>query len=52
LLIERAGGVQLVLTTAVEGMPDERRQDCPNAGNLVLAKTSLSNAPVLERLQF
>lgn len=48
LLIERDGGVQLVLTTAVEGMPDERRQDCPNAGNLFLANTNLSNAPVLE----
>jgi sugar lactone lactonase YvrE len=41
LLINRDGNVQLVLTTADEGMPAELRSQCPNAGNLFIAETTL-----------
>jgi sugar lactone lactonase YvrE len=41
LLLERDGRVDLVLTTAVEGMPEDQRARCPNAGNLFIAETGL-----------
>ena len=41
LLFERDGKVQLVLTTAVEGMPAEMRAQSPNAGNLFIADVTL-----------
>lgn len=44
LLVEE-GGVKLVLTTAVEGMPDARRSDCPRAGDLFVAETSFERVP-------
>jgi sugar lactone lactonase YvrE len=45
LLVEHEGRVQLVLTTATEGMPVEMRRDCPNAGDLFWADTTLSAIP-------
>jgi sugar lactone lactonase YvrE len=46
LLVERDGGVALVLTTAIEGMPAEQRRQCPAAGALFVADTPLrSEAP-------
>jgi sugar lactone lactonase YvrE len=45
LLVEREGGVELVLTTAVEGMPDARRGECPHAGDLFVAETDFEGAP-------
>jgi sugar lactone lactonase YvrE len=44
LLVKREG-VQLLLTTAVEGMAEEQRRVCPNAGNLFIAATTLSDCP-------
>jgi sugar lactone lactonase YvrE len=52
LLVPRAGGVQLVMTTASEGMPDNLRRHCPNAGNLFIADTTLSQAPAVEMLRW
>lgn len=48
-LIERAGKVELLLTTADEGMAPELRQKCPHAGCLFVGETSfdsLNDAPV------
>jgi sugar lactone lactonase YvrE len=50
LLVEQAGRVQLVLTTAVEGMPDEQRSVCPHAGDLFIAETALTAVPPADRL--
>jgi sugar lactone lactonase YvrE len=47
LLVEQ-GGVKLVLTTAVEGMPPEMRVRCPNAGCLFVADTALTGVPAAE----
>jgi sugar lactone lactonase YvrE len=44
LLVEH-GGLKLVLTTAVEGMPDERRPDSPHAGDLFIADTGFDSVP-------
>ena len=46
LLLQRDGGVKLVLTTAVEGMPAEQRRESPNAGDLFIADTGLRQAPL------
>jgi sugar lactone lactonase YvrE len=43
LLVEQAGRVQLILTTAVEGMPDDQRSHCPHAGDLFIVDTSITN---------
>lgn len=51
LLVQRDGGVKLVLTTAVEGMPEEQRRQCPNAGDLFIADTALARAPDVEVLR-
>lgn len=51
LLVERNGSIQLVLTTAVEGMPDELRRDCPHAGELFIADTGLASAPAAEHVR-
>lgn len=48
LLVERVGGVGLILTTATEGMPAEMRARCPNAGSLLLAGTGLARMPPAE----
>jgi sugar lactone lactonase YvrE len=45
MLVERSGRVQLVLTTAVEGMPDDQRSSCPHAGDLFIADTEFSRVP-------
>jgi sugar lactone lactonase YvrE len=45
LLIQRPGGVKLILTTADEGMPTEVRASCPNAGCLFIADTDLASVP-------
>lgn len=51
LLAPRDGRMQLVLTTAVEGMPDEQRRTSPNAGNLFIADTTLRSIPFAEPLR-
>jgi sugar lactone lactonase YvrE len=51
LLVERDGGVKLVLTTAVEGMPDGQRSRCPNAGDFFIAHTGLMRVPPVEVLR-
>jgi sugar lactone lactonase YvrE len=45
MLVERAGRIQLLLTTADEGMTDEVRAKCPHAGRLFIAETSLTQMP-------
>ena len=40
LLVEIDGNVRLVLTTATEGMSEEQREKCPNAGDLFWAATT------------
>jgi sugar lactone lactonase YvrE len=45
LLVERAGRIQLLLTTADEGMSDEIRAKCPHAGRHFIAETSLTRLP-------
>jgi sugar lactone lactonase YvrE len=51
LLVERDGGVKLILTTAVEGMPAELRRQCPHAGDLFLAATTLPRLPTADLLR-
>lgn len=48
LLVEREGQVKLVLTTAVEGMPDEMRRASPEAGSLFMGATDLKRLPATE----
>ena len=48
LLFEHGGHVRLVLTTATEGMPEDQRTQCPNAGNLFWAETSFASVPAGE----
>ena len=48
LLVKRPDGVKLILTTATEGMPAEMKATCPEAGNLFIADTSLTDCPVPE----
>lgn len=48
LLMNRNGSVQLVLTTAMEGMATELRLRCPEAGSLFQAETNLSTCPPRE----
>jgi sugar lactone lactonase YvrE len=48
LLIEREGGVRLLLTTATEGMSMRDRGKCPAAGDLFWAQTSISRLPAAE----
>jgi len=51
LLVEREGRTRLVLTTATEGMPADQRAECPNAGDLFWAQTSLAAAPASETVR-
>lgn len=51
LLVERDGGVKLILTTAVEGMAADQRRQCPHAGDLFLADTALPQLPAVEALR-
>jgi sugar lactone lactonase YvrE len=48
LLTERNGEVQLVLTTADEGMPDNQRPISPESGSLFIAKTSFKEIAMAE----
>ena len=48
LLVQRADGVKLILTTATEGMPAEMRSKCPDAGCLFIADTTLPTCPPTE----
>ena len=41
-LIAWDGRVWLIITTAVENMPMERRNDAPQAGSLFLAETEIA----------
>lgn len=50
-LVRKPEGVQLVLTTADEGMSEEIRRDSPNAGNLFQADTRCAHAPEPEIVQ-
>lgn len=43
--VEVGGAVKLLITTAVEGMPDQVRVRCPEAGTLFLADTGFA-API------
>jgi len=45
LLVEQGGKIQLVLTTAVEGMPDDQRHECPHAGELFIADAGIKELP-------
>jgi sugar lactone lactonase YvrE len=45
LLVKRPEGVKLILTTATEGMPQDLRARCPNAGCLFIADTQLPKCP-------
>jgi sugar lactone lactonase YvrE len=46
LLIEHPDGtVKLIMTTAVENMPTDRRKDAPLAGGLFMADTDFQHAP-------
>lgn len=51
LLLQREGRVQMVLTTATEGMPAEMRKESPNAGNLFIAETTLKTLPETEMVR-
>jgi sugar lactone lactonase YvrE len=48
LLLSRDGRIQLVLTTAVEGMPGELRVFSPNAGDLFIGETTIRQLPAAE----
>ena len=50
VLVERDGGVKLVLTTAVEGMPAEQRKSSPHAGELFIGDTDFERVPTAEGL--
>lgn len=45
LLRERDGKVELVLTTAIEGMPDGQKAMLPDAGSLFVAATTIGSLP-------
>ena len=45
LLVQWDDGVKLLLTTAVEGMPDDQRGQAPNAGSLFIADTGIASMP-------
>jgi sugar lactone lactonase YvrE len=51
LLVQRDGRVRLVLTTAVEGMPAEQRQESAHAGDLFIAEAALPAVPPTEPLR-
>lgn len=47
LLLEMEDGeIKLIITTAVEHMPHERRSDAPNAGGIFIADTAFKSPPV------
>jgi sugar lactone lactonase YvrE len=48
LLAKVNSRVQLILTTATEGMPNEIRAKCPSAGDLFIAETSIQQLPTAE----
>lgn len=50
LLPMRDGSIKLIITTAVEYMPQERRADSPNAGGIFIADTAFRGPPVSNRL--
>ncbi len=52
LLVEREGKVQIVLTTAVEGMPAVVRKHCRDAGCLFIGETSMTHSPPVEIVRF
>jgi|YNPBryunderm2012_1023409.scaffolds.fasta_scaffold32162_2 sugar lactone lactonase YvrE len=52
LLLPSETGVQLLLTTATEGMPESDRRLCPNAGCLFLAATRLKAIRPTEVVRF
>lgn len=47
-VVARDGGVKVVLTTAIEGMPAESRKTSPNAGDLFIAGTRVPAVPAAE----
>jgi hypothetical protein len=51
LLLRRDGRIQLVLTTAVEGMPNDMRPAALNAGNLFIGPTVLTDIPLTEAVR-
>ncbi len=42
-LVRHDGSLQLIITTAIEHMSDEAKQQCPNAGRLFLADTGFAD---------
>lgn len=51
-VVERSGGVQVVFTTATEGMPADQRENAPAAGHLFIAETDLVAVPPAEIVRF
>ena len=47
-VVKRRMWMKLILTTATEGMPAEMKATCPEAGNLFIAETSLTDCPAPE----
>lgn len=50
LLAQRPAGVSLICTTATEGMTEAMFEQCPHAGDLFIAPTTLATAPAVERV--
>ncbi len=48
LLVNVKGKIKLVLTTCMEGMPEEMRKASPNAGSAFIGDTALTALPTLE----
>lgn len=51
VLVRQPDGIKLILTTATEGMPQEQRAACPNAGKLFIADTDLPACPEPEAVR-
>jgi sugar lactone lactonase YvrE len=50
-LLQREGRVELVLTTATEGMPADQRAKAPNAGDLFIAETGIKTLPPVDGIR-
>jgi sugar lactone lactonase YvrE len=50
-LVKQDGRIHLIATSATEGMPDDMRAQCPNAGSLFIAETFLDKMPETQTLR-